>query len=332
MRLSHYLLLGALAIGAVAGCKDHDDHRDGGKDDADPPDAPPGGNGTCGNEIDLMSAGTRTGDTITFQGTTAGAPNNLHPFNGCVENDSSEMVFRYTVPAGVDAVRISTEGSSFDTVVYVREYCSQATGGVDLVCNNDRHQGAGDSAQAQVFITQSPPLIEGRVLFIVVDGNNGADGSFTLTVQETPRGGLNQPCRTEEAPPPRCDAPLRCSEGASADGTALCVATVPNNATCDPRGFQNTCLSGARCVADPSPPPDMPDRPVCAQPGTHAGAACRDAGVACDPPLVCGTGEFPICVRVLRTGQQCDESGFANACPTGQTCSPLGEGGPPICH
>lgn len=346
MRPSHFLHL--LLATLVTGCGDPNNNRHNDTDGNSSIDGssttdgsvhgegnPTGSPGVCGNEIDILAAGTRMDNKIVFHGTTDGRPDNLHPYGGCVENDGPEMVFKYRVPPNVNALRISTEGSRFDTVLYVRENCSQAMGGADLVCNNDRYQDTSTAPESVVYLTTSPPLVEGRVLFIIVDGAGGASGDFTLTVEEVGRGGMGQPCRpeTERNTVPRCDPPLRCSPGGSADGTPLCVPTVGVNMQCDPRGFLHTCVEGAYCVQDPTPAAGSMDMPVCALPGTRAGAPCRMTEPRCDAPFVCGTGDAPVCVRVLSTGEACDPTGATNACPMGQVCGPFGGGnGPAICH
>ncbi|MDB4932122.1 MAG: hypothetical protein JWM10_4606 [Myxococcaceae bacterium] len=287
--------------------------------------------GTCASPIDLATAGTMTGTDLVFRGTTAGAADELHPYEGCVMRDASESVLRYRVPSGVQALQITTEGSSFDTAVYVRSACSQAAGGADLACNNDSYDHA---PQSTVYVTNA---IEGQVLFIVVDGNAAMDtvssGAFTLTVHPVAFGAQGTPCRLVTDPPTaRCDGALRCSEGGGADGTAICVPTVAVSAACDPRFFNNICAEGSTCVTDPAPAEGQPATSVCALPGTRRAAPCRTAEPRCDSPWACSAGDTPSCVPTLAMGIACDPMGEGNRCATGLTCSALGDGGAPLCH
>lgn len=289
------------------------------------------GDGTCASPVDLATAGTMSGADLVYRGTTAGHADMLHPYEGCVMTDAAEVVMRYRVPAGVQALKVTSEGSAYDTVVYVRSACSQSDAGTDIACNNDSYDHA---PQSTVYVTNA---IEGQVLFLVVDGNRTEDsvssGAFTLTVHPVTFGASGMPCRAVTDPPTaRCDGALRCSEGGGADGTALCVPTAANGAACDPRLFNNICLEGSTCVTDPAPPEGMMATSVCALPGTRRGAPCRAAEPRCDAPYACGAGESPTCVPVLSTGIACDMTGEGNRCAAGLTCSPLGDGGMPICH
>ena len=289
------------------------------------------GSGTCASPIDLATAGTLSGADLVYRGTTAGMADTLHPYEGCVARDAEESVLRYRVPAGVQALRISTEGSAYDTAVYVRAACSQAAGGADLACNNDSYDHA---PQSTAYVTNA---VEGQVLFIVVDGNAAMDtvssGAYVLTVRRVDFGETGTPCRPVTDPPTaRCTGALRCSEGGAADGTAICVPTVPNEGACDPRQYTNVCLEGSTCVTDPAPPEGMTGASVCSLPGTRRAAPCRAAEPRCDAPNACSAGDTPTCVPVIAMGLGCDPMGEGNRCAAGLTCSPLGAGGAPICH
>lgn len=292
------------------------------------------GGGTCADPIDLMARGTLNGNDLVFSGSTAGMPNNLHPYGGCVMSDAEEVVFVYRVPAGVQAVRVSTEGSGFDTVLYSRDACSQNQSATDRACNNDRRDG---TQQSTIFLTD---LHENEVFYIIVDGSRDnmdatSSGDFTLTVTRVEPGTMGNPCRPfmEGSTTPRCNAPLGCSEGGGDDGSAICVPTVATGQPCDPTGGMNTCTGEARCAEDPTPPPDgMGQAPVCALPGTRAGTPCRMTTPRCDAPLVCGSGDFPVCVRVLNAGDACDPMGIANVCPMGTTCRTVDDAGAAECR
>jgi len=291
--------------------------------------------GTCDTPVDLNARGTRSGATLTFQGTTEGAANALHPNPGCAMTDSGEVVIRYHFAENVEAISVTTAGSAFDTVLYVRSTCSQPAvpaDVMDLACNNDSYD---HPPQSLLFVTHATGVDD---VFIVVDGSADAmgmtSGTFTLTVAEVALGAAGAPCRADDGTTTtvRCDGTLRCSEGGGPDGTALCVPTVATNTACDEHGFTNTCIAGATCAIDPTPPDGATEMPVCSLPGTHAGAPCRAMEPRCTGDLVCGTGDAPICVRVLTEGTACDMTGASNQCATGLLCRAMGDAGDSTCQ
>jgi hypothetical protein len=253
-------------------------------------------------------------------------------------HDDNEVVFVYHVPDGVTSVKVSTDGSEFDTVLYARASCDQPANPMqvmDLACNDNDFT---NPPQSTIFLTD---LMSGSDVFIVVDGNADAalamqasSGNFTLSVTTVTPGTLGNPCRAmvDMNPMPLCDGALACSMGGAADGTSICVGTVAVGQMCDVRGFMNTCATGSTCAEDPSPPDGTMPTSVCATPGTHAGAACRTSDPRCDAPLVCGTGDAPMCVRVLNPGDNCDLMGAANACPTNLHCLMVGDAGVTMCR
>ena len=160
--------------------------------------------GTCASPVDLGLEGTVAGTDLVFRGVTTGLADVLHPYPGCVAHDAAEMVMTYRVPAGAGALMFTTEGSAYDTVLYVRAACSQAKTGVDTTCNNDSYDHA---PQSTVYVTNA---VEGQTLFLIVDGNTEVDtvptGSFVLTARRVPFGGSGQPCNPVTDP-----ATARCS-------------------------------------------------------------------------------------------------------------------------
>jgi hypothetical protein len=291
----------------------------------------PGGAGTCASPIVLAAEGTVVGGDLVLRGLTTGMPDELHPYEGCLAHDASEVVVSYRIPAGTGALMLTTEGSTYDTSLYVRTACSQAAGGADLACNNDSYDHA---PQSTVYLTN---VLEGQTVFIVIDGNAAMDtvptGSFVLTVRRVPFGGAGAPCHPVTEPvTPRCTAPLRCSEGGGADGTALCLPVLATNAPCDVRSFTNICAEGVTCVTDPAPAEGVPPASLCTLPGVRPGAPCRAVAPRCDGAYACSAADPPTCVPLLSTGIGCDPAGEGNRCGAGLTCSPLGDGGAPICH
>ncbi len=153
-------------------------------------------------------------------------------------------------------------------------------------------------------------MIEGQVLFLVVDGNAAMDTTsseaFTLTVRQVAFGAMGTPCNR--------------------------VPTVPSLGACDPRQFTNLCAEGTSCITDLEPPEGMPASSVCSLPGTRRNAPCRATEPRCDAPTACSAGDSPRCVPVIGTGMMCDPTSEGNRCGSGETCSPLAAGGVPICH
>lgn len=124
---------------------------------------------------------------------------------------SPDYAFQWTAPAD-GAYRFDTEGSAFDTVVYLLDGCM----GAELACNDD---AGGPSAAAAVALSA------GQSIIIVVDGA-GAAGGFQLLVEETTDSG---DCCVAHATPGCMDLPLQtcvCTRDAFCCNTewdAVCV-------------------------------------------------------------------------------------------------------------
>jgi hypothetical protein len=117
---------------------------------------------TC-TVVAAQNLGSTVPQTVT--GTTIGAPSSYAP--GCGPSSSREQIFSFTAPtAGLYA--FNTTGSSFNTVIAVVD----SAGCTELRCNAD----PGGVAQT------SADLAAGQTVYVVVDGANGAAGSFTLRV------------------------------------------------------------------------------------------------------------------------------------------------------
>jgi hypothetical protein len=103
----------------------------------------------------------------TFPGTTTGGLALLT--SGTCGGSGPERTFEWT-PAVSGTATIDLCGSSYDTVLYIRQ---GGCNGTQLACNND-------SCGSQSRIT--PSVTAGQTYSIVVDGWSGANGSFVLTV------------------------------------------------------------------------------------------------------------------------------------------------------
>jgi hypothetical protein len=106
----------------------------------------------------------------SFFGTTSG-PSSFNPPSGCAYSAGApEQVYEWT-PATSGLATIRTCGSSFDTVLYVRQgSCTGPT----VACNDDY---CGVQSRVTPFVTAGTPY------FIVVDGYASSSGNFVLTVQ-----------------------------------------------------------------------------------------------------------------------------------------------------
>jgi hypothetical protein len=124
---------------------------------------------SCTSAQDLPSAGG------TFTGATSGVGTQSGP---CASTSASpERAYRWTAPASGVAT-ISTCGSGFDTVLYMRGDDCQS--GVGLSCNDNVSGCSGGGSSTGSRIT--PTVTAGRTYYIFVDGKSGARGTFTLNV------------------------------------------------------------------------------------------------------------------------------------------------------
>lgn len=118
-----------------------------------------------------LCTSTDLGSTVpqTVTGSTAGLPNMLTA--PCAYSNSPEATFEFTAPAD-GTFTINTFGSSFDTVLYVKDAaCSNPA----FACNDDF---SGYQSWVQVTLTA------GQTIIIVVDGYGSySSGAFTLNIQ-----------------------------------------------------------------------------------------------------------------------------------------------------
>ena len=124
-----------------------------------------GCNGQCSACEPCPPAAVIPAEGGTFQGRTGGRS----LLASCDGFESPERTFEWT-PAASGTATISLCGSSYDTVLYVRE---GGCGGTELACNDDFC-----SFQSRV----APVVTAGQTYTIVVDGWSGESGAFVLTV------------------------------------------------------------------------------------------------------------------------------------------------------
>jgi hypothetical protein len=103
----------------------------------------------------------------TFSGTTTGGTTVVS--SPCDGQTAPERTFEWT-PSVSGTASIQTCGSSYDTVLYIRE---GGCGGTQLACNDD---SCGYSSRI------APSVTAGRTYTIVVDGYGGYSGAFVLTI------------------------------------------------------------------------------------------------------------------------------------------------------
>jgi len=157
-------------------------------------------------------------------------------------------VFRWT-PNASGAATLATcsgGGTTFDTVLYVRT--GSCFAGTEVACNDDRNACqtalSGKPAGSRIDVNVSA----GQTYFVVVDGANGADGDFILTV-DPPAGTVASAVSALDAVP---DAMRAVGAGGDAPGTHDDVAgTTPEpspQATNEPaayRCWRTSAIAGA---------------------------------------------------------------------------------------
>jgi hypothetical protein len=155
-----------------------------------------------------------------FTGTTVGKT--ASSTGSCGGGAAPEAVFRLSLAVTSDLF-VTTHGTGFDTVVYVRRggCCGQ-----EISCNDD-----ADDRNTSVVRQRALPA---GVYYIFVDGATAADaGSFTVDIYATP---------TSTTLGDACGAPVRIAGTAPAYGTS-----------CD---FHDDYTPNAGCASDPSDGPD----------------------------------------------------------------------------
>ncbi len=162
----------------------------------------------------------------TTSGSTTGLTNDFEP--SCSSSTSGpEQVFVLSVPGKLSTLDVDTDGTTLDTVLYVKmSECSTP----DLGC----HDGIPDDA---VSLTDLDP---GSYL-IFVDGYGGAAGNYVLNVHGVIRGGEH--CNTDQIDAGifECEAgyscngdtcaPAQCNDGINNDSDS--VTDYPDDPGCD---------------------------------------------------------------------------------------------------
>jgi hypothetical protein len=212
----------------------------------------------CGSAANIPAEGG------TFSGATSG-PSTLA--GTCVPTATApERVYRWTPAASGTAIiqTCSTTATTYDTVLYVR---SGTCTGTQLACNDDT-TGCGtttDVANPHRGSRITTTVSAGQTYFIVVDGYDGNQGSYSLRV--TPPTGTVVTTPPTPAPPEvkdatpeeallTCGDPGECRE-ATWDSVAGCGTNLlPDGSSCrhDDPCTDGACGSGACLAATGSAP------------------------------------------------------------------------------
>jgi len=195
-----YIAFAGLAA-AVAGCSvSHmglNDRVDAALDvpaDNRPPIADTGPDLACGTACDSTAMFVTTPGG-RFTGTTSGPSANQGTCGGA---DAPEAVFKVVLNEKSDLF-VTTHGTSFDTVLYLRSSCC----GPEIACNDD-----ADGRKTSVLSQRG---LAAGTYYIYVDGASSADaGSFTVDIYATPAAGN---------PGEACGAPRLIAAGATAGNT-----------------------------------------------------------------------------------------------------------------
>ncbi len=299
-------------------------------------------------------------------GTPAGFDDAVQPTrNDCAFRAVHQRLYHYRMRSRA-ALRVSTDNPgtdpTFDTALFVARLPCTPSSATVLACNDDDPFVSQTPPNNRSLLT-TPVLDAGTEVVISVSGFGPAFGSgrmrtpdtetgtFELIVREMPPLADDEPCdlrrldnvcaRSSTCVPDaiasdrgicrrdgsaagatcadrvRCDAPLACDTDNN-----TCYATVLAGASCDRLGVprarcaaRQSCVSVVRGAATGR----------CVQDGTALFSAC-DAGLRCDPPLVCRpTGTMTgVCLRPAVAGGDCSVS--ASQCASGQSCLGLTPG------
>jgi hypothetical protein len=240
-------LLLALSIAAVCGCGDDAAGRDGGDGPVDgradagdaTADAPPP---TCDDpeivDLDRLAAEDGGVTSAEYHGDTRGHASQLEPPPACTSGagGAPEVAHRFTVPVGGRfRVTASTaeDGTdpSFDTVVYLRTACSDASSTV--ACNDD----AAEPGALPLASRASAEVAGATPLYVIVDGlDQFAAGVYALLVRAIPALAPGSPCDpTGERN--ACQQPDICT---AAQGSPVCApGTPPTLATVSAQILEN---------------------------------------------------------------------------------------------
>ena len=152
---------------------------------------------TCSLETDPVVEITATPVT----GSTTTATNDFTTSTCQSSAGGRDVTYVLELPVPVDSMTIDLSGSSFDTVLTVRD----ATCSTSLACDDD----GGAGTQSMMTLTN----VAAGAYFLVIDGFSTAQGNYTMSIQGTVAAGT------------ACDSPLfgagilSCPSGTTCTGT-----------------------------------------------------------------------------------------------------------------
>ncbi len=124
---------------------------------------------------DACPATVISGLPFTDTGTTTGQADNYNPaqlIGGCFNNFAPDVIYSFVAPY-TQSYTISTDGSSFDTYLYIQTG-GACPGTTTVECDDD------DGVGLQSLITRV--LNAGETYYIIVDGYSSASGNYVLNV------------------------------------------------------------------------------------------------------------------------------------------------------
>jgi hypothetical protein len=184
---------------------------------------------------------------VSISGSTAGRANALSGAScGGGGASAPDYAYQWTAPSA-GTYTIDTFGSSFDTVLYVR---NATCGGPELACNDD----ASGVLQSQVTVT----LAAGQTIIIVVDGYRTNSGTFSLRITGNTRPSATPTATPTPTPPmPSCPQvnlgstlPVSISGSTAGRANALDGASCGAGGTAPDYAYQWTAPSAGTYVID----------------------------------------------------------------------------------
>jgi hypothetical protein len=145
------------------------------------------GSGTCGSPFFVPAGGG------TFTGTTSGSSSQTGTCG--TTGNAPERVYQWTpATSGPATIQTCGSGTNYDSVLYVRT--ATCSNGGQLGCNDD---ACANSTGANRASRLTPTVTAGQTYFIFVDGFNGANGNYSLSI--TPPAGGPTATATRTATP-----------------------------------------------------------------------------------------------------------------------------------
>jgi len=192
-----------------------------------------------------------------FEGSTVGAP--VENEATCAETGDAPEVTHRLVSDRNRTLCVNTDGSDFDTVVYLRTDCGDDA--TESVCADDIAVGENSASKLTINVRA------GFEYFLIVDGQGGADGA-------APAEG-NYVIDIDDGPCPQCEDDDDCPGNRICEGR-LCVQ--PPECDVDDECEGELVCEAQICVAPPQPcefdfqcPGEMTcDGEICIQPGVCA--------------------------------------------------------------